>query len=51
MTIVDIEQKIETLRSILNGLQRNDVQILELSQELDRYIVLFHLHGRGCLID
>jgi hypothetical protein len=47
MSKADIEQEIETLRHILNGQQRNNAQILELSQELDRYIVLFYLIDRG----
>lgn len=47
MTKADIEEKIETLRHILNGLQRNSAKTLELSQELDRYIVLFYLIDGG----
>lgn len=48
MTKADILQEIETLRGILNLQQRNNAQILELSQELDRYIVLFYLIDGGC---
>lgn len=47
MSKADILQEIETLRHMLNRVQRDNAQILELSQELDRYIVLFYLIDRG----